>query len=310
MHFDQREGGVMSSTRHAHNNVAARMGRWSADHWKTATFGWLAFVVLAFMIGGAVGTNLIDTNTSGPGESGRADRILDAGFKQPAGESILVQSSSTTTHDPAFRAAIEDVVARVSAVQAVQNVRSPLDPANEGQISQDGRSALVDFEIRGDKDEAADKISPVLDQVEAAQQAHSDLFIGEFGDASADHAVSTVFAEDLGRAGLISFPITLIILVVAFGALVAAGIPLLLALTAVIATFGLVALPSQLMPVAEEAAALVLLVGLAVGVDYSMFYLKREREERDEGRSEREGLEIAAGSAGRSVDCSGITVIG
>jgi RND superfamily putative drug exporter len=298
----------MSSNKHPHN-VAARMGRWSADHWKTATFGWLAFVVLAFMVGGAVGTQLIDSNTSGPGESGRADRMLDAGFEQPAGESILVQSDSETASDPAFRVAIEDVVTRVSAVEVVQNVRSPLEPANKGQISEDGHSALVDLEIRGDKDEAADKIVPVLDQVEEAQQAHPELFIGEFGDASAEHAVGTVFAEDLERAGLFSLPITLIILVVAFGALVAAGIPLLLALTAVIATFGLVALPSQLMPVAEEAAALVLLVGLAVGVDYSMFYLKREREERAAGRSERDALEIAAATAGRSVLISGLTVM-
>ena len=297
-----------ASTRRSHN-LAARMGRWSAAHWKTATFGWLAFVVLAFMVGGTVGTKLIDPNTSGPGESGRADRILEAGFKQPAGESVLVQSTSLQASDPAFRAAIEDVVARVSAVAAVQNVRSPLDPANEGQLSQDGHSALVDFEIRGDKDEAADKISPVLAQVDEAQRAHPELFIGEFGDASADHAVSTVFADDLERAGLISLPITLLILVIAFGALVAAGIPLLLALTAVIATFGLVALPSQLMPVAEEAAALVLLVGLAVGVDYSMFYLKREREERAAGRSEREALDIAAATAGRSVLISGLTVM-
>ena len=89
----------------------------------------------------------------------------------------------------------------------------------------------------------------------------------------------------------------------------AAGIPLLLALTAVIATFGLVALPSQVMPVAEEAAAMVLLVGLAVGVDYSMFYLKREREERAAGRSEREALEVAAATAGRSVLISGLTVM-
>jgi hypothetical protein len=150
----------MSASKHP-SNLAARMGRWSADHWKTATFGWLAFVVLAFMIGGAVGTKLIDPNTSAPGESGRADRILEAGFKQPAGESVLVQRMSLQVSDLAFKAAIEDVVARVSAVKVVQNVRSPLDPANEGQISQDGHSALVDFEIRGDKDEAADKVTPV-----------------------------------------------------------------------------------------------------------------------------------------------------
>ena len=95
----------------------------------------------------------------------------------------------------------------------------------------------------------------------------------------------------------------------AFGALVAAGIPLLLALTAVFATFGLVALPSQLMPVAEEAGALVLLIGLAVGVDYSMFYLKREREERAAGRSERAAIEAAAATSGRSVLVSGLTVM-
>jgi uncharacterized membrane protein YdfJ with MMPL/SSD domain len=301
----------MSRTKHTNQprNIAARMGRWSAAHWKTATFGWLAFVVVAFMLGGAIGTKLIDPNTSGPGESGRADRMLEEGFKQPAGERVVIHSSSLEVSDPAFEAAIQDVVAGVSKLEVVRNLRSPLDPANAGQIAPNGHAALVEFDIRGDKDEAVDKIEPVLDRVDAAQQSNPEVFIGEFGDASSAHAVKTLFAEDLEKAGLVSLPITLIILVVAFGALVAAGIPLLLALTAVIATFGLVALPSQVMPVAEEAAALVLLVGLAVGVDYSMFYLKREREERAAGRSERDALEIAAATAGRSVLISGLTVM-
>ena len=108
---------------------------------------------------------------------------------------------------------------------------------------------------------------------------------------------------------MLSLPITLIILVIAFGALVAAGIPLLLALTAVFATFGLVALPSHVLPMANEARAIVLLIGLAVGVDYSMFYLKREREERAAGRSERAALEAAAATSGRSVLISGLTVM-
>ena len=103
------------------------MGRWSAAHWKTATFGWLAFVLVAFAIGGAVGTKTIDPNAAGPGESGRMDRILDAGFKQPAGESVLVQSRSLRASDPAFTAAVEDVVAAISKVKVVQNVRSPFD---------------------------------------------------------------------------------------------------------------------------------------------------------------------------------------
>ena len=98
------------------NNLAARMGRWSADHWKTATFGWLAFVIVAFGLGGLAGKKSIDPNNAGPGESGRMDRILDAGFKQPAGESVLVQSRTLAATDPAFKAAVADVVASISKV--------------------------------------------------------------------------------------------------------------------------------------------------------------------------------------------------
>ena len=290
-------------------NLAARMGRWSASHWKTATFAWLALVVVTFAIAGQIGTKNVDPNTSGPGQSGRMDRILDAGFKQPAAESVLVQSRTARTGDPAFTAAIQDVVARVSKMPAVQNVRSPLEPGNAGQIASSRHAALVEFEIKGDKDKAVDKIEPVLDGVAAAQRAHPDFFIGEFGDASAAHGVDTAFSNDLKSAGVFSVPITLIILVVAFGALVAAGIALLLALTAVFATFGLMALASHFLPMAQETSAVVLLIGLAVGVDYSMFYLKREREERAAGRSERAALEAAAATSGRSVLISGFTVM-
>jgi uncharacterized membrane protein YdfJ with MMPL/SSD domain len=282
--------------------LAARMGRWSASHWKTATFGWLAFVAVAFALGGAVGTTTVDQNGVGPGESGRMQKILDEGFKQPVGESVLIQSRSARVGDPAFTAAIGDVVARVSKVTAVQNL-------HRGAIATDGHAALVDFEIRGDRDKAVDKIQPVLDQVAAAQRAHPGFFIGEFGNASGEKAVMTAYGHDLGKAGMLSLPVTLGILVLTFGALVAAGIPLLLALTAVFATFGLIAIPSHLVPVAMEAQAMVLLIGLAVGVDYSMFYLKRERQERAAGRSREAALAAAAATSGRSVLISGLTVM-
>jgi uncharacterized membrane protein YdfJ with MMPL/SSD domain len=299
----------LSRTKHSNRNLAARMGRWSAAHWKTATFGWIAFVLVAFAVGGAVGTNAIDPDAPGPGESGRMDRILDAGFKRPAGESVLVQSASLRASDPSFKAVVADVVARLSTIDVVQNVRSPFAQGNAGQISPNQHAALVQFEISGDPDDAADEIGPVLDAVDDAQSAHPGLFIGEFGDASKIDAVVTAYEKDLGKAGLLSLPVTLLILLLAFGALVAAGIPLLLALTAVFATFGLIAIPSHVFPVAMQAPALVLLIGLAVGVDYAMFYLKREREERAAGRSEQEALEAAAATSGRSVLISGLTVI-
>ena len=289
-------------------NLAGRMGRWSAQHRKTAIFGWLAFVVVAFAAGIVSGTTKIETATSGVGESGRVDKLLHEEFVQPAGESVLVQSDSLTVKDPAFTAAVEDVIARVSALDAVTNVQSPLDPENTGQIGQGGSAALVDFDIVGDPDDATTKIDPVVAAVEDVQAAHPELFIGSFG-VSADKEVEAAFMDDLKKAGLLSIPVTLIILLVVFGALVAAGIPLLLALTAIIATFGLVALPSSLIPIDEVTYELILLIGLAVGVDYSMFYLKREREERAAGRSEEAALEAAAATSGRSVLISGLTVI-
>jgi uncharacterized membrane protein YdfJ with MMPL/SSD domain len=289
-------------------NLAGRMGRWSAQHRKLAIFGWLTFVVVAFAAGTVNGTTQIEPATSGVGESGRVDKLLHEEFVQPAGESVLVESESLTIKDAAFAAAVEDVVARVSAVDAVMNIRSPLDPQNSGQVGQGGSSALVEFQIRGDPDDAVEKIDPVVAAVDDAQKAHPELYIDSFG-VSADKEVEAAFMDDLKKAGLLSVPVTLIILIVVFGALVAAGIPLLLALTAIVATFGLVALPSSLVPIDQTVYELILLIGLAVGVDYSMFYLKREREERAAGRSEEAALEAAAATSGRSVLISGLTVI-
>jgi uncharacterized membrane protein YdfJ with MMPL/SSD domain len=284
------------------SNLTARAARWSAAHWKTATFGWIGFVLVAFALGSAVGTTQVDQNAPGPGESGRMQKILDEGFRQPVGESVLIQSRSRRVGDPGFTSAIHEVVGRLSRVAVVENVR-------RGPISKSGHSALIEFDIRGDRSKAVDKIGPVLDRVAAAQHAHPGFVIGEFGLASAQKGVDTAFGDDLGKAGKLSLPITLIVLLLTFGALVAAGIPLLLGLTAVLATFGLIALPSHLVPVAIQAYAMVLLIGLAVGVDYSMFYLKRERQERAAGHSRHAALAAAAATSGRSVLISGLTVI-
>jgi RND superfamily putative drug exporter len=306
---DPESGTPLPPPGSSRTNLTGRIGGWSARHRKTAIFGWLAFVVLALVLGKAAGVTMIDENTSGVGESGRADRILDAGFERPAAESVLIQSSTLSQGDPAFRAAVQDVVVRVSKIEAVQNVRSPLDEGNADQIAADGHAALVDFEIRGPSDDATDKVAPVLAAVASAQAAYPELFIGEFGDASIDKEIESAFLDDLKKAGLLSIPVTLIILLVVFGALVAAGVPLLLALTAIIAAFGLVAIPTRIVPIDETVYELILLIGLAVGVDYSMFYLKREREERAAGRSASAAVAAAAATSGRSVLISGLTVI-
>ncbi len=131
----------------------------------------------------------------------------------------------------------------------------------------------------------------------------------EFGNVSANKELNETFTSDLAQAELISLPLTLLILVIAFGSLVAAGVPLLLAISCVMAAMALVALPSQLSPVDSNISSVILLIGLAVGVDYSLFYIRREREERAAGRAPREALDVAAGTSGRAVLISGLTVI-
>jgi uncharacterized membrane protein YdfJ with MMPL/SSD domain len=290
-------------------NLAARAGRWSARHWKTAVFGWLAFVLVAFYLGMVVGTNSLSVNEPGPGESGRVQQILNDEFEQPAKELVLVQSSSLTAASAGFHAAVRDVTRRLDVQPNVTNVESPFATGNSGRVSSDGRSALVQFDIRGKSEDAKDKVEPILATVANAQSAHPQFTIAEFGGGSANKAINDQFGKDLLKAGAISLPVTLGILLLTFGALVAAGIPLLLALTSVFAAIGLLALPSKVLPMDDAVNAVVLLIGLAVGVDYSMFYLKREREERAAGRTESASVEAAAATSGRSVLISGFTVI-
>jgi RND superfamily putative drug exporter len=290
-------------------SLAARAGRWSAQHRKAAILGWLAFVIAAIAIGSAVGTKYINQDSNGVGESGRAQQVLHDNFALRAQEQVLVQSPSRSASDPAFRATVNDVVGRLSAVPSVVHLRSPLAPANRGAISRDGHSALVQFDIRGRSSDAQSKVGASLAATAAAQQAHPGFRIEQAGDASANKALSKSFSNDFAKARTLSLPITLIILVVAFGALVAAGIPVLLAITAVGATLGLVSLVSQVAAVDQAVSEVVLLVGMAVGVDYSLFYQRREREERARGLDEQAALQAAAATSGRAVMVSGLTVI-
>jgi uncharacterized membrane protein YdfJ with MMPL/SSD domain len=292
------------------NNIAARMGRWSASHKKTAIFGWLAFVVAAFAIGNALGTKELDPDKNGAGESGRVDAILSDEFKQTVGDTIVIQSAKLTIDDSAFRSAVHDVAATLANIDSVRKVESPLVAGNEGQISQDRHTALVNVDLKTDDEDAAVALdAPVQKAVAAAAEEHRGVVsVEEFG-VNAGQQLDDAVAKDFEKAGVFSLPVTLAVLIVAFGALVAAGLPLLLALTAVFATLGLLALPSQVVPMDSDVAVIVLLIGLAVGVDYSMFYLKREREERAAGRSERAALEAAAATSGRAVLISGLTVM-
>jgi uncharacterized membrane protein YdfJ with MMPL/SSD domain len=290
-------------------NLAARIGCWSARHRKKAIFGWLAFVVLAFAIGNAVGTKTLESAELGVGESGRADKAAFNALPKKAEESVLVQSKTLSARSPEFRSAVADVEVRLRKTEDVNNVVGPYSAAAASQVSPDKHSVLVTFELPGDSATTKKSVTPALAAVAAAQKAHPNLRVEQVGDASIQKGLTEKDNQDLGKAALTSLPITLVILIIAFGSLVAAGVPLLLAISSVLAAMGLVGILSHVSPVSSVINEVILLIGLAVGVDYALFYLKREREERAAGKSPAAALDTAAGTSGRAVLISGLTVI-
>jgi uncharacterized membrane protein YdfJ with MMPL/SSD domain len=302
----------MSPLKHS-NHLAARMGRWSAGHWKTAVFGWLAFVIAVAYVGVAmVGMKTIKQQDTNVGQARTADKILEASaFKQtdPQTELVLIQSKKLTVADPSFRATVQDVVRSVAGHPGMKNLQSPYAGGHADQISKDRHSALVTWEMKGTYDEAKTRIDPLTAATAAVATRHPSFYVGEAGSISSGKALDAMFTKQLKQAGTRSLPLTLLILLVVFGSLVAAFVPLLLALSSVVATVGIVSLVSHLTPMDQSVNEVILLVGLAVGVDYTLFYLRREREERAAGREHRAALEAAAATSGRAVLVSGITVL-
>lgn len=280
--------------------IAPRVAIWSARHRVLAILGWVAFVVAATVLSGMVGTLAASNADQGNGDSGRAEKIVEgAGFpEQPAGEMVLIQNRSGDNR----AAASTEITKALSGLADVTDVQEPIQ-------SPDKRSTLITFSVKGDAETAKDRVGPALDAVAKVQAAHPELFIAEGGDASGDKLIGDELDKGLARLSMLSIPVTLGILLAAFGAVVAALLPVGLAVTAVIAAIGLMAGFSRLAPTVDATAHVMLLVGLAVGVDYCLFYIRRERDERRNGADPERALMIAAQTSGRSIWVSGLTVI-
>ncbi len=287
----------------AHAPVTERIAAWSIRHKKLAVLTWLVMVVAAFMVGQLVHTP--NLNSYDTGQSGQAERTLSQlKVTSPPGEHVLISARpGTVTAGPELRAAAAQVTARLKALP--RTAAGILPPA----ASADGRSLLVSFTVPGNVNDEDSRVVPALRAVAAVQAEHPGLLVTEAGDASEDRVGNEQIGHDFHQAELTSIPVTLVLLVLTFGALIAAGIPLLLAGTAVVTAISLLAIPGQWLPVGSSTAEVVLLIGMAVGVDYSLFYLRREREERAAGASTAQALRTAARTSGRSILVSGLTVM-
>jgi uncharacterized membrane protein YdfJ with MMPL/SSD domain len=271
----------------------AAVGRWSIRRPWRAIAVWLAFVVLA--VAAAVLTGTKSLQNGAVGESARGYALIDKHQAWPAEHEYgYLHSKTLTTRDRAFRPAIAEVAARLG---------NALGGKVETRVTADRHSALVSGIVQRQF-----SVDALRASVLAVGAAHPEVTVEETGDISASNARDRVVNRDLHRAELLSAPVTLLVLLFAFGSVVAALVPVLLALTAVAAAFGLLGPISQAFPLDDSVKTVVLLIGLAVGVDYALFYVIRSREERRRGLASHEALELTARTSGRTVLVSGTTV--
>ncbi|GHA28286.1 membrane protein [Streptomyces purpurascens] len=284
-----------------------RVARWSARHPWRAIVGWLVFVALCLGAGSAVGTNSAKTADYRVGEAGRAEALAaEAHLERRAAEQVLISSRSGGALDQgAARAAAKDLTERMRRLPDVAGVADPL-------LSEDRRTLMVEVALKGEERDAKDKVDALVAQTSAVQKGHPGLLLEETGSPSVSKGVDQQRSDDLALSEAITLPVTLLTLLVVFGSVTMAGVPLLLALSSIAAAVGLSMVVSHVSPDAGIGTNVILMIGLAVGVDYTLFYLKREREERSRsgGRLSSEALvELAAATSGRAVVVSGMAVV-
>ena len=273
--------------------IPQRAARWSAEHPWRAILTWFVLVAAATSLAFVVPTQQADEADYRIGESGRADAMVErAGLAAPDTEVVLL-----TGDRDGLPGAARDVVRRMGGAEGVAAVSPPA-------WSEDRTAMLVSVSLA----DGADDVAPLRAVTEAVADDHPDVSVRQTGSLSLDEDINGQVADDLASAEVISLPVTLLLMALAFGALIAAGIPVLLALGSVAATMGISAAVSHVFPAEPTVGSMIVLIGMAVGVDYSLFYLKREREERARGRSTLDAVEIAAQTSGHSILVSGFAV--
>ena len=270
------------------------VGRWSTRRPWLAIAAWLALVAGAVLAVSATGTKQLQNGAVG--ESARGYNAIDSarlGF--PPREYVYLRSDSITAETPTFKHAISEIAASMRAASASEP--GALHPTVTVTIAANRHAALISGTVTGPSS-AAHNLQRALSAVDRAEPRLSATLASAAGTNG-----------DLHRAERLSVPVTLTVLLIAFGALVAAVVPVLLAATAVIAAFGLLGPISQVFPLDDSVKTMVLLIGMAVGVDYALFYVVRSREERRRGASTSDALERTARTSGRSVLIAGATVV-
>lgn len=315
------ENPVLSARRRPPTTV--RVAVWSARH-RWLVFGiWFVATLGTFALSQATGGIRAQSATGG---SGRSTTEAAEGFRvfsdaRPAGDFendedfiATVTSSPGSISSPEFRTVVDDLVVTLGSLSvdgqpALKNVVNPFEvPASAGLIALDGTSVRIPARLPDFGSDAA--INQIRQALDAVRARHTGYEIHSVSNTLINEDIDDVVSSDLDLSLSITIPATFLILLIAFGTFAAAVVPLVLAITSLLAAFGLLGLYSQaIAPVSPYATQLVVLIGLAVAVDYSLFMITRFRSERRRGADTQRAIEVASGTAGRAVFFSGLAVM-
>jgi RND superfamily putative drug exporter len=316
----------MTASGGARAPLTVRIATWSARHrwlvfalWFAGTFG----ILFGSVAAGGIRTLDVNDDPNGPKlESEVAYDVLGAGAPVAPSERmvVVIDGGNGAALDPAFQANIHQLVAEMTAAKArVDGAEQPtydsvVDPfvagPTSGLIAPVGSTVQVVGNIPGERDVVAQKLVPVPAIVDAARARMPGAQIHIVSSTFINRYINGLISSDLDGSLRFTVPITFLILLLAFGAIMASLVPLVLALTSLAAGYGLLSLYSQAVgPVSANASQLIVLMGLAVAVDYSLFMVTRFRTERQRGESVHAAIETSSSTAGRAVFFSGIAVI-
>ena len=290
-------------------SCTGRIANWSALHKWWVVGASVMFIVLAMFVLNTVETKTLDYN--GEGDSAKAFDLIDDRFDlvvTPT-EQLVFSNPSLDVNSPVYRSTVEDLVGELRALPEVESVTSFYDTQDPDMVSENGNVLLAQVVIAGDADDATDKVDPILDAVREAGATADGFEIAIAGTSSIEKQLEDIDKEDFGIMIIVTMVLALRLMLIAFRAVVAAVVPVILAVGTIMSALGVAALVSNLFPMIDFLAQVILLMGMAVGVDYSLFIVSRFRNERKAGRSKIEAIAVASDTTERAVFYAGITVL-
>jgi len=294
--------------------LTGKIARTSAQRPWTVVAIWVVVLIIAVASMATLGNNFtMNEEFRVDLESRVADEQiterLNGGSEDPAQERVIVSSTDLTVDDPAFAAVVTDVAAQLSAHNEVSGVTTYYETGENNLVSFDRHRTVIVTTMAGDPADVVQNAAPVIETIHALRTPAPGFEVLTLGQASVTETFNTIAEEGLAKGESIGIIVALIVMAVVFGTLVAAGLPIVLTVVALIVTTSIAMATSHLLALNSAVVQMIAMIGLAIGIDYTLFIVSRYREEREHGLNIIDAITCASDTAGKAVLFSGLTVI-